>query len=66
MSQFSIKELRARHNLSQESLARLVGVSTRTIINYESDISSLRKASYETIEKLAEVLKVGINEIFLG
>lgn len=66
MTQYSLKELRARHNLSQEKLARLVNVSTRTIINYEDDIVNLRKASYDTIEKLAKALKVDISEIFLG
>lgn len=66
MAQFSLKELRARHNLSQEKLANLVGITTRTIASYESDIANLRKASYQVIEKIAEVLEVEVKDIFLG
>lgn len=63
---FSLKELRARHNLTQEELARLAGLSPRTINLYEKDIDKFRGASFKTIEKLAEILNVKIDEIFLG
>jgi len=63
---FTLKELRARHNLTQEELARLAGLSPKTINCYEKDIDRLRGASFRNLEKLAEVLKVKVDEIFLG
>lgn len=63
---FSLKELRARHNLTQEELARLTGLSPKTINLYEKDINRLRGASFKNIEKLAEALHVEVEEIFLG
>ena len=63
---FSLKELRARHNLTQEELARLAGLSPKTINYYEKDVNRLRGASFRNLEKLAEVLNVKIDEFFLG
>lgn len=64
--QYSIKELRARKNITQEDLARLTGLTARTIYIYEKDVSSLRKASYLNIKKIADALDVEVEEIFLG
>lgn len=64
--QYSIKELRARKDISQEELAKLTGLTARTIFNYEKDISNLRNASYSNIAKLADALDVEVDEIFLG
>lgn len=64
--QYTIKELRARHNLTQDGLARLVGLTTRTIQSFESDIENLRNTSYKNIERLAKALKVEVGDIFLG
>jgi len=63
---FTLKELRARHNLTQEELARLAGLSPKTINCYEKDIDRLRGASFKNLEKLAEVLKVKVDDIYLG
>ena len=63
---FTLKELRARHNLTQEELARLAGLSPKTINCYEKDVNRLRGASFRNLEKLAEVLNVKVEEIFLG
>ena len=63
---FTLKELRARHNLTQEELARLAGLSPKTINCYEKDVDRLRGASFRNLEKLAEVLNVKVEEIFLG
>jgi len=63
---YTIKELRARNNFTQEKLAKLAGLNPRTINMYENNIESLRNASYKNIEKLAEVLRVRVDEIFLG
>lgn len=57
-----IKEYRAKLNLTQESLAQLVGVSRETI-NY------LEKGKYNPSLKLAfsvaQALQTSINELFL-
>ena len=63
---FTLKELRARHNLTQEELARLAGLSPKTINYYEKDVNRLRGASFKNLEKLAEVLKVKVDDIYLG
>ena len=63
---YTIKELRARNNFTQEKLAKLAGLNPKTINMYESSIESLRSASYKNIERIAEVLKVQVDDIFLG
>lgn len=51
-----IKALRAERDLSQPELAKMVGVSTRTINGYENDNRYPRKR--ELYDKLAEALGV--------
>ena len=57
-----IKELRARHNLTQEDLARQAGVRRETIV-------FLEKGKYNPSLKLAfdiaRVLKTTIDELFI-
>jgi putative transcriptional regulator len=57
-----IKELRARHDLTQEDLARMVGVRRETILYLE-------KGKYNPSLKLshdvAKALKTTINDLFL-
>ena len=57
---YSLKELRARHNMSQAELAKLAGVSRQAIAMYE-------KGEYTPNEKvaskIAEVLKEKITNI---
>lgn len=57
-----IKEFRARHNLTQEDLARKVGVRRETIV-------FLEKGKYNPSLKLAhdvaKVLKTKIDELFI-
>ena len=64
--QYSIKELRARKDITQEELAKLTGLTARTIHVYEKDVANLRNASYSNIKKLADALDVELEEIFLG
>ena len=64
--QYSIRELRARKDISQEGLAKLTGLTARTIYSYEKDVSNLRSASYSNIKKIADALDVKVEEIFLG
>lgn len=54
-----VKELRAQKGLSQPELAKLLGVSTRTIAAYESCNSYPRHQ--EMYEKLAEVFGVPVD-----
>lgn len=51
--------------MTQEKLSAETGITARTIQNYESDISNLRKASYENLEALAYALNVSVDDIFL-
>jgi putative transcriptional regulator len=57
-----IKELRARHNLTQEELARMVGVRRETILFLEK---GKYNPSLKLAYKIALALKAEINEIFL-
>ena len=56
-----IKEYRARHNMKQEELARLVGVRRETIGNLENgrDNPSLKLAM-----DIAKVFHVSVEELF--
>jgi len=57
-----IKELRARHNITQEDLAKKVNVRRETIV-------FLEKGKYNPSLKLAydiaQVFKLGIEEVFV-
>ncbi|MBN1234960.1 MAG: helix-turn-helix transcriptional regulator [Methanotrichaceae archaeon] len=57
-----IKELRARHNLTQEELARLVGVRRETILFLEK---GKYNPSLKLAYKIARALKTSIDEVFL-
>lgn len=61
----ALSDLRKLNRLSQEELAEKTGLTPKTIGNYEKDISFLRKARYENIEKVAKVLNVSVDDIFL-
>ena len=54
-----VKEQREKKRLTQPELAKLLGVSTRTIASYESCNSYPRHQ--ETYEKLAEILGVSVD-----
>lgn len=54
-----VKELRSKKNMSQPELAKLLGVSTRTIASYESCSSYPRRQ--EMYDKLAEILGVSVD-----
>ena len=54
-----VKELRAKKELSQPALAKLLGVSTRTIAAYESCTSYPRRQ--EMYDKLAEIFDVSVD-----
>lgn len=57
-----IKELRARYNLTQEDLARKVGVRRETILFIEKGDYN---PSIELAHKVAKALKTTIDELFI-
>lgn len=61
----SIRQLRGLRLMTQIDLSEATGISARTIGSYEDDVNKLRKASYETIETLAQALGVTVDDIFL-
>lgn len=64
--QYTLKQLRQLSGLSQKELGALIGVTERTIWNYENDVENLRKVSYPQLQRVAEVLDVKVDDIFLG
>ena len=54
-----VKEARNKAGLKQDELAKAIGVSLRTITNYESGERYPKKR--EVYYKLADVLKVDVN-----
>ena len=57
-----IKELRARHDLTQEDLAKKVGVRRETILYLEK---GKYNPSLKLAHEVAKVLKTTINELFI-
>ena len=57
-----IKELRARHDLTQEDLAKKVGVRRETILYMEK---GKYNPSLKLAHEVAKALKTTINELFL-
>lgn len=57
-----IKELRARHNLTQDDLAKKVGVRRETILYMEK---GKYNPSLKLAHDVARVLKTTLDELFL-
>lgn len=55
---------RKKRKISTADIAHLTRVSRRTIEAYESGARDIRKASYETLEKIAKVIGVPIEKLF--
>lgn len=60
----SLQSERKKRKISTYDIAHLTGVSRRTIEAYESGTRDIRKASYETLEKIAKVIGVPIEKLF--
>ncbi len=58
-----LRESRARHNLTQDDLAKKVGVTRQTIIAIESERYN---PSLDLAFKLAKVFNTKIEELFEG
>jgi putative transcriptional regulator len=57
-----IKELRARHNLTQEDLAKKVGVRRETVLYLEK---GKYNPSLKLAHDIAKVLKTSIDDLFM-
>ena len=53
-----VKKLRLDHNLTQDELAQVLGISRSTIGMYET---GKREADYETLELIADYFNVDMN-----
>lgn len=60
--QFTLKELRARKNKTQEQVARDLGISPQTYNAWEKDISNV---AVSKVIAVAEYFGVKIGDIFL-
>ena len=58
--QFSVKELRARKNETQEQVANTIGISPQTYCSWEKDISIV---AVSKVRALAEHFGVTLNQI---
>ena len=61
--QFSLKELRARKNETQEQVANAIGVSAQTYNAWEKSISNV---SVSKVNALAKHFGVKLTQIFLN
>lgn len=67
LEKYTLKQLRSLNDdMSREELADKTGLSYYTIMAYENDVNSLRKAKYEVIEKVAHALNTTPDHIFLN
>ncbi len=60
--QTTLRELREQVSLSQEGLARLIGVSSKTISNWERGIGAA-SLTVPQMKALCEALGVALNEL---
>ena len=58
---YTLKELRARNNLTQEQTAEKLGVSQTTYNAWEKDISNV---GISKVQAVADLFKVKLGEIF--
>ncbi len=61
--QFSLKELRARRNMTQEQVARDLGISVQTYCAWEKSISNV---AVSKVQALAAYYGVRLGQIFLN
>lgn len=58
----TLKALRANMNLTQEAAASQIGVTKRTLQNWESNVTS---PTASQLMKICEVYSCGLSDIFL-
>jgi transcriptional regulator with XRE-family HTH domain len=57
-----LRQVRRERDLTQEQLAEALGVSVEAVSNFERGVHA---PSFESLEKLAEVLQVSVYQLFL-
>lgn len=62
IQQYTLKELRARKNWTQEETAFKLGISTQTYCAWEKNISNV---AVSKVLAVADLFGVSINQIFL-
>lgn len=62
LRQYTLKELRARKDVTQKQAAQALGVSVQTYNAWENDITNVKISK---VLKVAEYYGVQLNEIFL-
>ena len=62
MQQYTLKELRARKNMTQYEVAKNIGISTQTYNAWERDVSNV---AISKVKALADLFEVSIGVIFL-
>ena len=62
MQQYTLKELRARKNMTQYEVAKNIGISTQTYNAWERDVSNV---AISKVKALSDLFEVTIGEIFL-
>ena len=60
--QYSLKELRARHNLTLQDMANKLGLSYQSYCAWEKNISNVKLSN---VMRVAEILQVQVSEIKL-
>ena len=58
---YTLKELRARHNLTQEDMAKALNLTRQAYMNIEK---KPERATVDRMMQIARILKVTIDEIF--
>lgn len=66
LKKVTLRELRARYNLTQKEVADNVGVTLKTYNFLENNPSSLLGCRFETVYNLASLFHVRMEDIFLG
>lgn len=62
MQQYSLKELRARKNITQAAIAEELGISVQTYNAWEKDVSNV---AVSKVQAIANYHGITIGEIFL-
>ena len=58
-----VAQARINEGISQQALAKLTGISYVTLSRYETGETDIRKASFDTVDRIASALQCGIYDI---
>ena len=61
----TLKQWRSLRGLSQERLAELANIDSQTISDYETKEGRIESAQYSTLYRIAKVLEIEVQDIFL-